>query len=117
MLASKMKLEDLPLEILRGCFTYLKHTRGDLQNLRLVSKRLHDVSSEFLIESSRVCIISESLQRLEKLSYHPAFSKSIKMVEIIVSYFDAAIATDRGVFVSQCVKMLSENCIWSTEKE
>jgi hypothetical protein len=38
-------------------------------------------------------------------------------VEINVSYFDAAIATDRGVFVSQCVKMLSENRIWSTEKE
>lgn len=111
MLVSKMKLEDLPLEILRGCFTHLKHTRGDLQNLRLVSKRLHDISSELLIESTRVSITSESLLRLENLSYHSAFSKLITTVEINVSYFDVAIATDRGVFVSQCVKMLSENHI------
>lgn len=102
MLRNQRKLEDLPDELLGSCFQYLKDSRKQIQNLRLVSRRFNAVSSEFLIESYPVHIESESLYRFERLSQHPVFCKSIKNIKIIVSYYDASLAVDRGLFGMHC---------------
>jgi hypothetical protein len=95
-------LEGLPYEILGNCIEYLEHSKEDIQNLRLVSKRCNAVSSPFLLDSIRVCVTSSSLFIFETLSQHPVFSKSIRNVKIDVSYYDAKLAEDRGLFGRHC---------------
>jgi len=101
-------LELLPNEILSRCFFFTitdfdpgGHDKN-IKNLRLVSKRCHNVASDFLIVSTRVYLASHSLKRLEYLSDHPIFSKSVKRVELNLSYYDSLLASDLSCFADAC---------------
>jgi hypothetical protein len=109
MFPKPMTLLDLPNELLSQCFRHLKHdgdfsgwispeSKLDIQNVRLVSRRCNAVSAPLLISSTQVNISSASLSHFEELSRHHIFSKSIKQVEINVSYYDACLAKDPHLF-------------------
>jgi hypothetical protein len=125
-------IRDFPNEILSQCFSHLRierHTgwpssesKLDIPNLRLVCRRFNAVSAPLLICSVRVDITSDSLRLLEEISWHPIFSKSIKQVEINVSYYDACIANDMALFAQhnstalfQTLEMMERGC--SDEEE
>jgi hypothetical protein len=99
---SRTSLEQLPNEMLTKCFSYLESSTKDIQNLRQVSKRWNFVSSIFLIDEVSIFIASDSLARLENISRHPIFRKSIRTVNINVSYYDAKLATDMNLFSRNC---------------
>jgi hypothetical protein len=75
---------------------------GTLSMNQTEPKRFNAVSSAFLIDFARVHIESKSLSRFEELSHHPVFCRSIKNVEVNVSYYDTRLATDRGLFGRHC---------------
>ncbi|OCK84760.1 hypothetical protein K432DRAFT_378310 [Lepidopterella palustris CBS 459.81] len=109
MSSAHKELELLPTETLSHCFSYLRFSKPDIKNLRLVSRRCAAVSSPFLIQSACVYISSNSLSRFEELCQHPVFRKSIKSVQINVSYYDAKLAEDLGTFGAHCGAILFRN--------
>ncbi|KAF2708408.1 hypothetical protein K504DRAFT_381406 [Pleomassaria siparia CBS 279.74] len=108
-------LSTLPNELLGTCISYLSSTSTaclasspDIQNLRLVSRRLHAVSSPFLITKAYVSFTSESFRELEELANHHVYSKGVKKVKIDVSYFDKYLADDLRHFVENAATVLSQ---------
>src|SRR5215471_11694994 len=103
-----MNLQDLPTEILTECFKYFtctytrKLTNEELKALRLTSKRLEAISAPLLAKVVFVYISSDSLARLEDISRHPVFSKSIRTVQISLSFYDATLANDFTLFAVHC---------------
>ena len=104
-------LEDLPIELLTQCFDQVKIAGGigeigDMRSLRLTSKRFHHASSPLLLDSVRVYLTSRSLTRLDDISKHPVFSKSVQNVHFSLCYYDAKMANDRAFFARCCASSL-----------
>ncbi|KAJ4358323.1 uncharacterized protein N0V89_002905 [Didymosphaeria variabile] len=74
-------------------------TKSDIENLRLVSKRVNANASPFLVTEAHVSFNRNSIRDLETLSNHSVFSKSIKCVQIDVSYYDKLLAKSCHRFV------------------
>jgi hypothetical protein len=104
-----MNLQDLPTEILTQCFKHLCvgwYTSKELKALRLTSKRLEAISTPLLIDFVSVYIAADSMSRLEAISRHPVFSKSIRTVQINISFYDALLANDFTLFAKCCTSKL-----------
>ncbi|KAL1612860.1 hypothetical protein SLS60_001090 [Paraconiothyrium brasiliense] len=94
-----MALLSLSNELLANCFLYSSYSKSDIQNLRLVSKRVNANASPFLVTKAHVSFNRNSIRDLETLSNHSVFSKSIKCVRIDVSYYDKLLADSCHRFV------------------
>jgi hypothetical protein len=102
------RFQDFPIELLSQCFRYLRNTRYagwlspksklDLQNVRLVCQSFNAAGAPLLLCSVRVDVTSDSIRHLEELSRHPIFKKSIRQIEVNVSYYDACLANDLTLF-------------------
>src|ERR1700733_2802153 len=119
-----MGLQDLPVEILTQCFKHLSElpdSREDLEASRLTSKRLSEIVAPILIHSVRVHISLDSLARLDEISQHPLIAKSVRTVEINLSFYDALLAKDFSLFAKCCTSELSwdagifERCPWGLD--
>ena len=119
-----MGLQDLPIEILTQCFKHLSglpDSREDLEASRLTSKRLSEIVTPILIHSVRVHISLDSLARLDEISQHPLIAKSVRTVEINLSFYDALLAKDFSLFAKCCTSDLSwdagifEQCPWGPD--
>ena len=110
-----MRLQDLPTEILTRCFKHLSalpNCRKDLEASRLTSKRLSEIVAPILIHSVRVHISLDSLARLEAISQHPLIAKSVRTVEINLSFYDVLLAKDFSLFVKCRTSDLSRKAEW-----
>ncbi|KAF2017386.1 hypothetical protein BU24DRAFT_149652 [Aaosphaeria arxii CBS 175.79] len=86
--------QDLPNELLGYCFSYLAKysAHKDIQSVRLVSKRFHDVSSSFLLTQVELRLTKQSFQELESIASHAIFSKTVRRLLFNVSYYDGMLA-------------------------
>ena len=107
----------LPIETLTQIFSYGYYRdpatyrfQNDIKNVRLTSRRFCEASSPLLIDFVRVYITSVSLEHLEAISKHPIFGKTVKTVEINVSFYDTALVRDRALFAYCCAVDLSQEC-------
>ncbi|KAF2740915.1 hypothetical protein EJ04DRAFT_111004 [Polyplosphaeria fusca] len=87
-----MPLQSLPNELLGECFAYLETSKPVIKSLRLVSKRIHALSSPYLLTHFRISFDRQSAQDLDFIAKHPIFSRSISSVSIDVSYYDRILA-------------------------
>ncbi|KAB5549920.1 hypothetical protein GE09DRAFT_189258 [Coniochaeta sp. 2T2.1] len=99
----KLNILDLPDEILLSIFEFVEgwnsedhlafdpcfRTTKDIQNSRLVCRRLRDVSSQFLLRTIVVTIDKESVQRLDEISRHTTISKGVRGVRIVLHLYSA----------------------------
>jgi hypothetical protein len=91
------------------------YNREDIKNLRLISERICDISSAFLITFTKTNFTSESFAHLERLAAHPIFSKNIIKVTINVSYYDKYLAESLPNFATRCAEELSQQIHWMRE--
>jgi hypothetical protein len=72
-------MDCLPEELLTRVFEFLSYDRPhiDITNSRLVSKRLHALSSPFLINTAVIANRLDTLAKLRELLDHPYFSKHV----------------------------------------
>ena len=108
--STKAGFQNLPIEILAHSFTYLRKPDelDDIRNIRLVSKRCNEVAFPLLMSFVRFYITSESLTRLQEIAQHPVFRKSIRSVEMNVSFYDRRLAISRRLFVfANAVKLVT----------
>lgn len=107
------EFESLPNEVIfRIIFFISKATsrpssRNSIQDIRLVSRKLSIIASQFLITATRVRLSSESVSRFEQLCNKPEFNKYIKQVEINVAYYDIGLARDRDIYSEHCEPRLA----------
>lgn len=99
-------IEDLPTEILDKILFYISDdstgsevtSQTSIKNIRLVSRRLKEVSRLVISNKLVVRLATKSLSRLEGLSLLPEFGKCITYVTIDLSYYDAQLAEDIDYF-------------------
>lgn len=77
----------------------------DISNIRLVCRRFHDLVSQKLIPIVTVKVNDKSLTRLEKISRHPIFAKSVRLVCVVPHFYNSAFA-DFNRFVSHYTAQL-----------
>lgn len=86
-------LSTLPNELLAMIIEELvdessKHSGGpSIKACRLVSRQFCDVSSRWLIPSVKVGHSNDSLARLDAISRHPAISRGVRTIEVVLSSY------------------------------
>jgi hypothetical protein len=75
----------LPSELYMGIFQFVP--KSDLKSIRLVSKRLHTISSPFLINKVYASFHFQDLKVLEAISNHPTLRLLVKEVVYLAVYF------------------------------
>ncbi|PGH11248.1 hypothetical protein AJ79_04982 [Helicocarpus griseus UAMH5409] len=84
---ASLTIEHLPHELLIHCCSFLQGSTPDVQSLRLTSKRLHDASSFFLVDTLTIRITTKSISMLEAVSNHPIISKGIKTIKLCLCFY------------------------------
>lgn len=97
-------LLDLPTELIYQCIK--GETTHDIQAIRLSCKRLSGAAAPLLTSRVKVNISSQSLARLDEISHNDTVRKSIRTVEINLSFYNAAMATDFFLFAGSCAANL-----------
>ncbi|KAH9221227.1 hypothetical protein DL95DRAFT_519273 [Leptodontidium sp. 2 PMI_412] len=117
---------DLPDEILVKICGYVKgwepdpntslfhsqYTIGtkEVQNLRLSCKRLCGASSHLLLHFIKVDFTAPaSIRRLQEISLHPAISKGVATVRVIMSFYDSKLAGSFLLFARYNAEILAES--------
>ncbi|KAJ4292706.1 hypothetical protein N0V90_009369 [Kalmusia sp. IMI 367209] len=107
-----MSFLSLSNELLANCFACLGYHKDDIQSLRLVCKRFHANASPLLVRKAHIAFNRQSLEDLEALSNHPAFSKGINHITIDLSYYDELLAKSRRKFAEHNACDLSQDLEW-----
>ncbi|KAH7312977.1 hypothetical protein BKA65DRAFT_600519 [Rhexocercosporidium sp. MPI-PUGE-AT-0058] len=82
----------------------------EVQNLRLSCKRLCATSSHLLLHFVTIDFTtSASIRRLHEISLHPAISRGVRTVRVILSFYDSKLAASFPEFVGYNAKKLSES--------
>ncbi|KAF4450157.1 hypothetical protein F53441_6675 [Fusarium austroafricanum] len=108
-MSATMEIELLPRELLGKVFSHVwnSNSRNDnngqesIKQCRLVSRHFNDVASPFLITEVAVDLTLESFSRLETICRHPIFGKSVRKVVIILSYYEAELASDKLFYIQE----------------
>lgn len=90
---------------------------GEVKNLRLICQHLSAVSSHLLIQ--RVTLQRNSipdLSRLEAISHHPVFSKSVRAVRLMVDHYDGSMARHFDEFADRQANIL-DSTIQDTDRK
>ena len=85
-------LQHLPAETLHAIASILP--ARDIKSLRLVSRTLVSIASEFLFETVFVEVLPESLEKLSFVTLHPVFSKSVRTIFFSPRMFQAVDALE-----------------------
>ncbi|KAK5659967.1 hypothetical protein OQA88_13432 [Cercophora sp. LCS_1] len=103
----KLSLVDFPDEILLEIFTHLEdhvfrafekypysrwHSSRDIKSLRLVCRRVSNISSQLLVRVFHFDFSQQSLQRLEEISRHPVVSKGVHIIHVNLSFYNGSFA-------------------------
>jgi hypothetical protein len=104
-----LKVLDLPNELLRCIFDYVRGWTSDsetffsdmmpgdirqIKHLRLTCHRFRDTSSHLLLRHVTVDLTPASIARLEDISRHPTISKGVIAVGIVLEFYSATLAED-----------------------
>jgi hypothetical protein len=97
-------IKTLPPELLERVFDFLScdHSHVDIANSRLVSKRFHALSSQFLISTVVIANRQATLQHLREVLEHPYFSKHVTRLIWDASEYDWRVATELSKYQRQC---------------
>ncbi|RGP78417.1 hypothetical protein FLONG3_3553 [Fusarium longipes] len=109
-------INSIPVELLRKIFSFVrddpKNGQESIAQSRLVSRHFRDAASTFLIPEVSVCLNTKSFTRLEAISAHPFFSKGVKRVNVLVSYYEAELALDKQLYMAEAQSRLLRH--WET---
>ncbi|KAH7183539.1 uncharacterized protein B0J16DRAFT_345930 [Fusarium flagelliforme] len=108
-------INTLPIELLSAIFTHVRDSKDGQESIgqcRLVSRRFREHVSVFLINEITVRLSSESFTDLETIASHPVFSKGVKKVNIMVSYYEAELAQNKQMYMAEAESRLLRH--WET---
>ncbi|KAJ4138699.1 hypothetical protein NW768_002557 [Fusarium equiseti] len=108
-------INTLPIELLSTIFTHVRDSKNGQEAIgqcRLVSRRFQKYASVFLINEITVRLSSESFTDLETIASHPVFSKGVKRVNILVSYYEAELAHNKQMYMAEAESRLLRH--WET---
>lgn len=104
-----LKILDLPDELLRCIFDYVRGWTSDsetffsdiqpgdirqIKQLRLTCRQFRDTSSHLLLRYVKVDLTPASLARLEEISRHPTISKGVIAVCVVLEFYSTTLAED-----------------------
>ena len=123
-----LSILNLPDELLIRIFWYVKgglddnelyffdHVVGHVgrvKALRQVCRRFHDTSSHLLLHYVTVDMTGPSIAHLEEISRHPVISKGIRAIQVILCFYDSALAGDIRAFAAyQASRLRSSISSW-----
>ncbi|KAL8997609.1 MAG: hypothetical protein Q9169_003156 [Polycauliona sp. 2 TL-2023] len=81
---------------------------SDIKNLRLTCWRFWNTSSHLLLRYVRVELNQASLDRLDTISKHPTISKGVRIVRIVLDYFDYELADSLELFAEHSAAKLDD---------
>ncbi|KAL9641336.1 MAG: hypothetical protein Q9204_000072 [Flavoplaca sp. TL-2023a] len=84
-------------DVLRFGSTFL-NTSNDIKSLRLTCWRFCNTSSHLFLPFVRVELNQASLERLNAISQHPMISKGVRVVRVVLDYYDYDLANDLAFF-------------------
>lgn len=101
---------ELPEEILCKVFESLDHkwlgfpslshiVSQDIRNCRLVCQRFCRTSSRFFLHSVSVDLRLSSVSRYEEISRHPTISKGIRVIRVVLHYYDPILSNSFMDFI------------------
>lgn len=124
-----LNILDLPTELLFHIFKFVKYEDIDcnyaavgpfeayaIYDIRLTCHRFCEVSSSLLLHSLKVDTTPSTLAQLDEASRHPAFSKGVRHINLVLTpFYDSVLAHDFRAFARyQAAKLRGSVRLWNT---